>query len=319
MTDTILLATRLPRKFLAQLESRFEVLGPLPAPFADTCRSLAADEAGRVRAIVSIGAVVIPPALLERFPTLGLICCLGSGFEGVPVPEARARGIEVAHSPGANAASVADLAMTLLLSAVRDLDGARTWFAAGKFEGNTAQRLPAVRGLTGRRVGIYGLGAIGMKIAARAQAFEMEVAYHNRKQRNDVTFDWHPTLLSLATWADVLMVAVRADASNRRAIDAGILAALGADGIVVNISRGSVIDEAALVEALKAGVIRGAGLDVFEHEPAVTPGMFDLPHVALTPHIGGNTHEAQAAMHGMVLANLEAFFDGREVPAPVPG
>ena len=318
MTDTILLATRLPPAQHAILARRYEILGPLLPPINDTVKSLSMAEAGRVRAIISMGSVNIPASALELFPRLGLISCLGSGYEGAPVAAARERGIEVTHSPAVNASSVADLALGLMISSIRDFDVARDYLRAGKFQGNAGVRLPSVRGLTGRKLGIYGLGAIGLQIARRAAACEMEIAYHNRKPRADVAYPWHPTLAGLAEWADVLMIAVRADASNRQAVNREILAALGADGIVVNISRGSVIDEAALVAALQGGVIRGAGLDVFEHEPAVTPALFDLGHVALTPHIAGNTQEAQAAMYALVLSNLEAFFAGRALPTPVP-
>ena len=318
MTDTILLATRLPPAQHAILARRYEILGPLPPPINETVKSLSMAEAGRVRAIISMGSVNIPASALELFPRLGLISCLGSGYEGAPVAAARERGIEVTHSPAVNASSVADLALGLMISSIRDFDVARDYLRAGKFQGNAGLRLPSVRGLTGRKLGIYGLGAIGLQIARRAAACEMEIAYHNRKPRYDVAYPWHPTLAGLAEWADVLMIAVRADASNRQAVNREILAALGSDGIVVNISRGSVIDEAALVAALQGGVIRGAGLDVFEHEPAVTPALFDLGHVALTPHIAGNTQEAQAAMYALVLSNLEAFFAGRALPTPVP-
>ncbi len=318
MTDTILLATRLPPAQLTVLAERYEVLGPLLPPVSETVKSLSRAEAERVRAIISMGSVNIPASTLELFPRLGLISCLGSGYEGAPVVAARQRGIEVTHSPAVNASAVADLALGLMISSIRNFDVARDYLRAGKFQGNAGVRLPAVRGLTGRRLGIYGLGAIGLQIARRAAACEMEIAYHNRNPRSDVAYPWHPTLAALAEWADVLMIAVRADASNRQAVNRGILAALGPEGIVVNISRGSVIDEAALVSALQDGVIRGAGLDVFEHEPQVTPALFDLGHVALTPHIAGNTYEAQAAMYALVLSNLEAFFAGRALPTPVP-
>lgn len=318
MTDTVLLATNVQPAFRAALADRYETLGPLTQPFEPAASALSAAEAARVRAIVTMGSLVIPQASLDRFPALGLLACVGSGYEGMPVAAARQRGIEVTHSPGANAASVADLAMGLMISSVRNLDGARSFLQAGHFQGTAGRRLPPVRGLTGRRLGIYGLGAIGHKIALRAAPFEMEIAYHNRRARTDVPYPWLPSLHALAQWSDVLMVAARADASNHHAIDHDVLAALGAGGVVVNISRGSIIDEAALVAALQAGLVAGAGLDVFEHEPRVTPALFELPQVALSPHIGGNTHEAQDAMRLMVLDNLAAFFAGRAPLTPVP-
>ena len=318
MQDTILLAARLPRAFHESLAAHYEILGPLTPPFDAAARALPVADAGRVRAIVSLGSVPMGADALELFPKLGLIACIGSGYEGVPLKAARERGIEVTHSPGANASSVADLAFGLLISCMRDFDVSRTYLEAGKFEGNAGVRLPATSGLTGRKLGIYGMGAIGLKIAQRASAFEMQVGYHNRNKRSDVNYPWHESLAGLAGWADVLMIAVRADASNRRAVDGSIFKALGPDGFLVNIARGSVVDEVALVAALEAGTIRGAGLDVYENEPLVSPALFKLPHVALTPHIGGNTHEAQQAMHALVQENLAAFFAGRPPPSPVP-
>ena len=318
MPDTILLVTKVPRQFLKTLSDHYEIIGPLETPFATHAPNLPSADAARVRAILTIGSVNFPPALLDLFPNLGLISCLGTGFEGIPLAAARQRGIAITHSPNANASAVADLAVGLMISAVRDFTVARNWLQAGNFKGNAGVRLPSVKGLTGRRVGIYGLGAIGMKIAQRAAAFETEIAYHNRKPRQDVAYPWYPTLEALAEWADVLMVAVRADASNKQAVNRTIMEKLGPDGIVVNISRGSVVDEVALAESIRDGTIRGAGLDVYEHEPAVTPALFELPHVALTPHIAGNTHDAQAAMHRLVLSNLAAFFAGQPVVTPVP-
>ena len=318
MQDTILLAARLPRAFHESLAAHYEIVGPLTPPFDAAARLLPAADARRVRAIISLGSVPIDADALGLFPALGLIACIGSGYEGVPLEAARERGIEVTHSPGANASSVADLALGLMISCMRNFDVARTYLEAGKFEGNAGVRLPATSGLTGRKLGIYGLGAIGMKIAQRAAAFEMQVAYHNRRKRGDVDYPWHASLSELARWADVLMVAARADASNRRAVDGAIFKALGPDGFLVNIARGSVVDEGALVAALESGTIRGAGLDVYENEPLVNPALFNLPHVSLTPHIGGNTHEAQQAMHALVRENLKAFFAGRPPPSPVP-
>ena len=150
-------------------------------------------------------------------------------------------------------------------------------------------------------------------------AFETEVGYHNRRPRSDVPYRYFDSLHALATWADALVIAVRAGPENRHAVDADVLAALGAAGHVVNISRGSVIDEAALIRALRDGVIAGAGLDVYEHEPAVPAELLALPNAVLTPHIAGGTTEAQSAMQDMVFANVEAFFRGGIVRNPVPG
>ncbi len=195
------------------------MLGPLPPPFAASAAALPAADAQRVRVLVTMGAVATPRDAIARLPSLALICCLGSGYEGVDLAAARARGILVTHSPGANASAVADLAVGLLVASVRQLFAANAFLRRGDWAGNYAKRVPLVRGLTGRRVGIYGLGAIGEKIARRVAAFETEIGYHNRRRRPDVGYRYFDTLLALATWADVLVVAVRADAGNRHAVE----------------------------------------------------------------------------------------------------
>jgi hydroxypyruvate reductase len=315
---TVLLGARVPDVFLQRLAARYDVLGPLPPPFPDSVARLPGPDAERVRALITMGTVSTSRDAIAHLPALGLVSCIGSGYEGVDLHAARERGIAVTHSPAANASAVADLALGLLIASVRQMFEANAFLRRGDWKGNAAKRMALVGGLTGRRVGIFGLGAIGEKIALRAEAFEMDVAYHNRKPRSDVSYAYHATLLSLAQWADVLVVSVRADAANRHAVDAAVLAALGPAGHVVNIARGAVIDEAALIIALRSGQIAGAGLDVFEHEPDVPDELLALPNVALTPHIAGGTLDAQAAMQDMVWANLDAYFAGRPPLTPVP-
>ena len=308
----------MPKPLAEQLALHYDLLGPLPAPFTAAAAALPRADAERIQALVTMGVTDTTRAAIASLPNLGLICCLGSGYEGVDLDTARERGIPVTHSPGANAASVADLAMALLLASVRGMFDASAYLHSGEWE-NKGRHRRGGRGLTGRRIGIYGMGAIGEQIARRAVAFDVEVGYYNRKPRSDVPYRYFASLLELATWADVLVIAVRAGANTRHAVDASILNAIGPEGHVVNIARGSVIDEAALIAALRDGVIAGAGLDVFENEPAVPAALRALPNVALTPHIAGDTEEAFAAVSAMVMANLDAFFAGRPVLNPVPG
>jgi glyoxylate reductase len=314
----VLLGVRVPDEFLQRLASRYAVLGPLPPPFSEAVAALPAADAQRVRVLITMGSVSTTGASLAYLPALGLVSCIGSGYEGVDLAAARERAIVVTHGPGTNASSVADVAMGLVIASVRRLFEANAFLRRGDWTGNFAKRMPLVRGLTGRKVGIYGLGAVGEQIALRATAFEMEVAYHNRSRRADVSYPYFATLRDLAHWADVLVIAVRAGPGNRHAVDAGILAALGPEGHVINIARGSVIEEAALIRALRDGVIAGAGLDVFEREPSVPDELLALPNVALTPHIGGGTLESQAALQDLVLGNIDAFFAGEPVLTPVP-
>ena len=236
-------------------------------------------------------------------PALGLVCCIGSGFEGVDLAATRERRIVVTHSPAANASAVADLAVGLMIASVRRMFAANAFLRRGDWTGNFARRVPLVRGLTGRRVGIYGLGAIGEKIARRAAALrDRGRLSQSQAARPTSGYRYFDTLHALA---DVGRRARRRGARRRgrtgTAVDGGVLAALGAEGHVVNIARGSVIDEAALIAALRDGVIAGAGLDVYEHEPVVPDELLALANVALTPHIAGGTTEAQSrdAGHGV--------------------
>lgn len=317
--NAVLLAMRVPDRFRQRLAERFDVLGPFDAPLPEAVASMPRAEAERVRAAVVYGTTDTSRAAIAGLPGLGIVCCIGSGYEGVDLDAARERGIPVTHSPGANASAVADLAVGLLLSSIRRLPRADAYVKSGEWSASGGRRMPHLLGLTGRRIGIYGLGSIGEKIARRVEAFETEVGYHGRRRRNDVRYAYHATLTDLAHWADVLMISVRAGPENRHAVDAGVLSALGPQGHVVNVSRGSVIDEQALIRALADGGIAGAGLDVYEREPEVPAELRALPNVALTPHLGGGTIEAQTAMHECVLANLDAFLAGRPVPTPVPG
>lgn len=281
------------------------------------CESFSPEQLKSVRAMITAGGRALPAAVLDSLPSLGAIICYGTGYDGIDLAETRRRNIVVGHSPAANAASVADLTMTLLLAAVRRLLPADDYVRSGGWSG--AKPSPLLRqphGMTGRRIGVYGMGAIGRKIAVRCAAFESEVAYHSRS-RHDVPYPYHASLAGLAEWADVLMVAVRAGADTEHAVDADILRRLGPQGVVVNIARGSVVDQAALVAALEGKGIAGAGLDVYAQEPHAPDALTRLANVVLTPHIGGHTIESHLAMQDCVLANLEAFFAGRPLAYPV--
>jgi lactate dehydrogenase-like 2-hydroxyacid dehydrogenase len=314
MAHQVLIHSRFPKDLMMRIGERYDLLDGKGRPL---CESFSPEQLKSVRAMVTAGGRALPAAVLDSLPSLGAIICYGTGYDGIDLTETRRRNIVVGHSPAANAASVADLAMTLLLAAVRRLLPADDYVRSGGWSG--AKPSPLLRqphGMTGRRIGVYGMGAIGRKIAARCAAFESEVAYHSRS-RHDVPYPYHPSLAGLAEWADVLMVAVRAGADTEHAVDADILRRLGPQGVVVNIARGSVVDQAALVAALEGGVIAGAGLDVYAQEPHAPDALTRLANVVLTPHIGGHTVESHLAMQDCVLANLEAFFAGRPLAYPV--
>ncbi len=315
MKTSILLAATFPPAFQSKLDPALPVLGPFDPPAS---AGLSAEQAAEVRVLVTMGTLKTDAALMDSLPGLGLVCCYGTGYEGVDLAEAAKRGIMVTHSPAANAPAVADHAIALLLAANRRIVLADKFVRDGLWKGSSSARMPMVRGLTGRRIGVFGLGAIGRKIADRAAVFEAEVAYHNRSRKPDVPYAFHETLQSLADWADILLIAARADASNRHVVSREVLKALGPEGIVVNIARGSIIDEEAMIALLQSGELGSAGLDVFEHEPSVPDALKALPHVVLAPHIGGGTQEAQEEMQKLVVSNIAAFLAGRPVTTPVP-
>ena len=224
---------------------------------------------------------------------------------------------ETSRSAGANAAAVADLAVTLMLTVTRRLVPADAFVRDGSWAAaKPSPMLRAPPGNPGRRIGVYGMGEIGRKIAGRVAAFEAEVGYFSRS-RHDVPYQYLPSLAALADWCSVLMIAVRAGPETNRIVNADIFRRLGEDGYVVNIARGSVIDQAALVQALTEKTIAGAGLDVYAKEPHVPDALTAFPNVVLTPHIGGHTQESHQAMQACVMANLTAFFEGKPLPYPV--
>ncbi len=315
MSFTILQAATFPAGLREKIDPSLKVVGPFGFPVGAT---LTAEKAAEVRVLITMGTLATDTTVMERLPNLGLICCYGTGYEGVDVVAAVRRGIQVTHSPGANAAAVADHAIALLLAASRRIVMADRFVREGRWSGHSAARMPIAHGLTGRKIGVFGYGAVGRKIADRAAAFEVELAYHGHSRKTDVSYEFYPTLQSLADWADILMVAARADAANRHAVNREVLKALGPDGIVVNIARGSIIDEVALIELLQSGQLGGAGLDVYEYEPAVPDALKAIPHVVLTPHIGGGTFDAHDAMQRLVVANINAFLAGEPVKTPVP-
>jgi len=295
-----------------RLAERYVVHGPFEGS------EVPVGEARNARVLVTLGGRKTDAALMDALPQLGLIACYGTGFEGVDRAAARARGIAVTHARDTNSVSVAEFAMGLVLATARKVVQGDRDVRAGRWRNDLMERLTVTPELAGRRLGIYGLGSIGSRIAQRAAAFDMQIGYHNRSPRSDAPYLYHPTLVGLATWADILVVSVRAGADNRHAINREVLAALGPSGHLINVARGIAVDEMALCEALETGVIAGAGLDVYEHEPSIPERLTRLHNVVLTPHIAAVSLSAQSAQCDLLLANLEAFFTGRPVLTPIP-
>lgn len=271
--------------------------------------------APHIRGIAASGEAKVPASLIAQLPALEIVSVFGVGYDGVDVAAAKARGVMVTHTPNVLNDDVADLAIGLMLAAARQLPAADRHVKEGRWPQGP---MPLARKVSGARLGLVGMGRIGQAIAQRAAAFGMSIAYTSRQPRADVPYRHLPSAAALAAESDYLIVITPGGAGTRHLIDAAVLKALGPEGILVNVARGSVIDEGALVEALCQGVIAGAGLDVFENEPNVPQALRDLPHVVLSPHIGSATHQTRQAMADLAFANLQRHFAGQPVQTPVP-
>ena len=275
---------------------------------------LLAAEGGRIRGLVQGGGTVTPTTLLDALPKLEIISVFGVGYDGVPVDYCKGRGIKVTNTPDVLTDDVADVALGLILMTGRGFVRLNRFAEAREWE----QRGPELTTkLGGKRVGIFGLGRIGKAIAQRVRALGMEVAYTGRS-RQDVPYRYLPDLVTLAAESDFLVIASPGGAATRNAVDAKVLAALGRKGTLINIARGSIVDEAALVAALEAGTIKGAGLDVFADEPHIPAGLFGRPEVVLLPHVGSATRETRQAMGDLCKANLDAWFGTGKVLTLIP-
>lgn len=267
-------------------------------------------------ALTTSSAVGVDAALIDALPNLRVISNFGVGLDRIAVEHARARGIAVGYTPDVLNGCVADIAFGLLLDTARGMSAADRFVRRGEWAQGRVFAL--TRKVSGARLGLVGMGRIGRTIARRAGGFEMEVRYHSRRPVAEVEYAHEPALLELARWADFLVVITAGGPATRHLIDAGVLDALGPDGFLVNVARGSVVDEAALIRALAERRIAGAGLDVYENEPNVPAELMTLDNVVLLPHIASSTRETRQAMGDRVLANLQAFFDDGRVLSPVP-
>ena len=307
----VLSVTKLSPLLEPQLRAVFNLHDRLhetdPAAFAKIAPS--------IRAIAASGESKVPASLIEQLPKLEIISVFGVGYDGVDVAAAKARGVMVTHTPNVLNDDVADLAIGLMLAAARQLPAADRYVKEGKWPTGP---MPLARKVSGARLGIVGIGRIGQAIAQRALAFNMSVAYTARNAKADLPFKYVATPEALAAESDYLVVITPGGAGTRKLINADVLKALGTKGILVNVARGSVVDEAALIEALQNGVIGGAGLDVFENEPNVPQALRAFPHVVLAPHIGSATTQTRQAMADLAFNNMKSHFDGRAVHTPVP-
>ncbi len=275
-----------------------------------------AETQDEIAAVVVAGEYSLDKALIEQLPNLRLIACFTSGYDGIDVDWCRARGLAVSHAPGVNHEDVADHALGLTLAARRRIVEGDRMVREGGWTADARMITPSMRGA---RLGIVGLGAIGDAVARRAEAFGMEIAWWGPRDKPDATWPRAGSLLELAKDSDVLVVACRADESNRGLISREVIEALGPQGLLVNVARGQLVDEDALMDALRDGRLGGAGLDVFQEEPTSPARWADVPNLVLTPHTGGATTAGVQGMLGLLMRNLDAAFNDRPLVTPVGG
>ena len=271
------------------------------------------EAAHEIRVMVVAGEAALDKALIERLPNLDLIACFTSGYDGIDIDWCRQRGLPVTHAPGVNHEDVADHALGLILAARRQIASGDRQVRAG---GWTFETRVITTSLAGQKLGIVGLGHIGKAVADRAEAFRMAVSWWGPRP-HDAEWPRADSLLALAKASDILVVACKADETNRGLISPDIIEALGPDGLLVNVSRGQVVDEDALIAALKSGALGEAALDVFIEEPTDPARWADVPNVILTPHTAGATTAGVQGMLMLLIENLQAHFAGEPLKTPV--
>lgn len=311
MRPELLVATPIYPPTLAVLEREFAVHKLWLASEPDR---LVADVADRVRGVVTVGSTGLPAGLIQSLPKLEIIACFGTPHGSVDIAAADARGVVVTNTPDSITEAVADLAIGLVIALMRKIVETDRFIRAGKW---TTGLPPMGSDLRGKTCGIVGLGKIGSGIARRAEALGMKVCYHGRRVRPGVDYTFCPDLMELARRSDCLVVACWLTPETRGLIDARVLEALGPGGFLVNIARGPIVDEGAMIAALKDERIAGAALDVYWDEPRVPEALLAMENVVLVPHIGSSTREVRDTRGEKLLANLRAHFSGKPVPNPL--
>jgi hydroxypyruvate reductase len=311
MKPEILSVANIPGFDFPAMEARFTVHKLWQAPDRE---KLLAEVAPRVRGIQATGTAAVEATLIERLPKLEIIACCGVGYDGIDVAAARRRKIPVTNTPDVLNDCVADVAMGLLIDASRGIARGDRFVRAGKW---LKGGLPLATRVSGKRLGIVGMGRIGRIIARRASGFDMRIAYHARHPVQDVPFTYHAQLVDLAKDSDYLVVIVPGGKETYHLVNEPVMRALGPQGILVNVARGTVVDEAAMVKCLADGSLGGAALDVFEQEPKVPEALWTMDNVVLAPHIGSATRETRAAMCKLTIDNLVAHFAGKPLLTPV--
>jgi lactate dehydrogenase-like 2-hydroxyacid dehydrogenase len=270
--------------------------------------------APRIRGMAPGSHYRVDGALMEKLPKLEIIANFGVGYDTIDAAEAGRRGVVVTNTPDVLTEEVADLAVGLLIATVRQLPQVDRYLRAGKW---LEKAYPLTATLRGRKIGILGLGRIGKAVAKRLEAFGLEIAYHGRNPQGDVAHRYYPSLVEMAKEVDVLMCVAPGGTETKGMVNAEVMRALGPDGILINVGRGSVVDEKALIQALQKKEILSAGLDVFEDEPRVPQELIAMDHIVLLPHVGSASVHTRNAMGQLVVDNLVSWFSGKGPLTPV--
>ena len=287
----------------------------LVLPGGDDRPAFLARWAGEITVVVTSGTQGVGTALMRELPALQAVVNFGVGYDTTDVRQATERGISISNTPDVLTDCVADTAIALLLDVLRQFSAADRYVRGGKW---IAARYPLTTSVSGKKIGIVGLGRIGGAIADRLGGFGCEISYHNRREVAGSPYRYSPSVLQLAQESDVLIVAAAGGADTQHLVSADVIAAIGPDGYLVNVARGSVVDQDALVRALVEGSLGGAGLDVFEDEPHVPAELLGLNTVVLLPHLASGTVETRRAMVDLTLANLDRFLADGSLLTPVP-
>ncbi|MFC5385058.1 2-hydroxyacid dehydrogenase [Aquamicrobium segne] len=316
MTDTtgpatILVSGKVHEHVVARIDKAFRLVTierPDPSLLSD-------EDIAAVRGLTAFGNV--DAALIDAFPNLEIIANFGVGYDSVDAVHAASKNIMVTNTPDVLTEEAADLTVGLLLAVLREIPKAEAWLRQGRWGGQGAYRYSPLS-LRGRSIGIFGLGRIGRAVARRLEAFDVPIAYHNRRPVADISYAYHPTLEGLAKAVDTLVCIAPGGAETQKAINARILKALGPEGVLINTGRGSTVDEEALAAALEDGTIAAAGLDVFADEPHVPQVLLGAPNTVLLPHIASASVRTRRAMADLCVDNLVSWFVEKKALTPVP-
>ena len=308
---TLLLIGKVNPRVRERLAGRFDIM-ELPSAKAE---DITPDMAAKVAGTASFNAM--PASIMDALPNLKIIANFGVGYDGVDVKHAASKGIIVTNTPDVLDEEVADTTIGLLLNTLRQFPRAENYLRDGRWAKDGAFPLSPLT-LRGRHIGMYGMGRIGQQIAHRLEAFNVKISYHTRSPKKEIAYDYYPTLKALATAVDTLIAIVPKTPETRQTINSEILAALGSNGVMINVGRGWTVQEDDLADALERKVIAGAGLDVFEVEPCLPERLMKLDNVSLLPHVASASVATRNAMADLVADNLISWFEQGKPVTPVP-